>query len=136
MLLLLCYIYYGDCMKKGFTLIELLAVVVILSIIAVITTPVVIHLISGSRDNLREEQKLAIENAARAWGLKNLSEDDGKVIYNDSEINFISVEVLQSSGALDSKSLEGFNINSDSGVCVRYGSNQLIYSYADSDSEC
>lgn len=38
-------------MKKGFTLIELLAVIVILSIIALIATPVILNIIEDSRDS-------------------------------------------------------------------------------------
>lgn len=35
--------------KKGFTLIELLAVIVILAVIALITTPIVLNLINNAR---------------------------------------------------------------------------------------
>lgn len=37
--------------KKGFTLIELLAVILILAIIALITTPIVLHVLENSRQN-------------------------------------------------------------------------------------
>ena len=123
-------------MKKGFTLVEVLAVLVVLAIFSVITFPIVSNVISNSRKNLGEEQKLAIENAARAWGLKNLSESNGKVIYNNSEIKFVSVTTLQSSGALDSKKLSGLNIGSSAGVCIKYASNQFTYKYASSSSAC
>ena len=45
-------------MKKGFTLIELLAVIVILAIIALIATPIVLNIISDSREssNLRSAE--------------------------------------------------------------------------------
>lgn len=123
-------------MKKGFTLVELMAVIILLSIVAVIAVPAVLNLVSDSRNKLGEEQKLAIENAARGWGLKNLSEADGVVYYNDSPYSFISVETLQDSGMLESKTLEGFKINSSSGVCVSYNSNQFIYVYASSKDDC
>ena len=45
--------------KKGFTLIELLAVIVILAIIAVITTPVILNVIEGARLNSAKD---------KAWG--------------------------------------------------------------------
>ena len=40
-------------MKKGFTLIELLAVIVILAIIALIATPIVLNIISDTRENAK-----------------------------------------------------------------------------------
>ena len=42
--------------KKGFTLIELLAVIVILAIIAVITTPVILNVIEGARLNSAKDK--------------------------------------------------------------------------------
>ena len=124
-------------MKKGFTLVELLAVIVVLAILAVITVPVVLNLIGDSNRKLGDEQKLAVENAARAWGLKNLSIEDEHVIYNDVELNFIPIDLLQSSGALDNKKISGFDVNFETaGVCVSYDSNQLIYVFALSEEEC
>lgn len=41
--------------KRGFTLIELLAVIVILSIIALIATPIILNVISDSRKKAAEE---------------------------------------------------------------------------------
>ena len=48
-------------MKKGFTLIELLAVIVVLAIIALITTPIIINIISQAQEgaNLRSVEGYA-----------------------------------------------------------------------------
>ena len=45
--------------SKGFTLIELLAVIVILAIIALITTPIILNVIEDARVNAAED---------KAWG--------------------------------------------------------------------
>ena len=51
--------------KKGFTLIELLAVIVILAIIAVITTPVILNVIEGARLNSAKDKAWGTIAAAR-----------------------------------------------------------------------
>ena len=49
-------------MKKGFTLIELLAVIIILSVISVITIPVVNNLIRNANQHAYNENIEAIKN--------------------------------------------------------------------------
>ena len=58
--------------KEGFTLIELLAVIIILSILALVTTPVVINVLSSSREKAYTEQVRIIESAAEKWGIDNI----------------------------------------------------------------
>lgn len=60
--------------KKGFTLIELLTVIVLIAIIAAITTPVIINIIKDSRENAYNEQVRLITNAAERWGTENMQE--------------------------------------------------------------
>lgn len=123
-------------MKKGFTLIEFLAVIVVLAIIFSITVPIVLNLVSDSKDNLRKEQIDAIENSASMWGASNLLVVDGKVYYNGSEINFLSISFLQDVSALDNRDLRKLDIDLNSGVCVSYNAYQIIYNYVSSSDEC
>ena len=58
--------------KKGFTLIELLTVIVLLSLIAVITTPIIIGVLNDSKEDLRVRQIAIIENSAEKWGVHNM----------------------------------------------------------------
>lgn len=58
--------------KKGFTLIELLGVIVILSILALLTSTIVFKLISNSRKDLYKEQIEIIERAAEKWSIDNV----------------------------------------------------------------
>ena len=51
--------------QKGFTLIELLAVIVILAIIALITTPIVLNVIAGARDDAAKNKMYGIVDAVR-----------------------------------------------------------------------
>ena len=56
-------------MKKGFTLIELLAVIVILAIIATITVPVVVNLITSSRNNALVDTGYSLVRSAQNYQL-------------------------------------------------------------------
>lgn len=74
--------------KKGFTLIEILAVIVILSILALIVTPIVMNIIDDVNKKTFEE---TARNTARAAemhyassNLKNLVRSDSCYIYNYS----------------------------------------------------
>ncbi len=62
-------------MKKGFTLIELLAVIIILSVIALIATPIVIDVINDSKDSVAytETQRIveAVNNYCQTSGMIN-----------------------------------------------------------------
>ena len=122
--LFLCYICYGDDMKNGFTLIELIAVIVILAIVAIITTPVVLNTVEASKTKLNETQKLAVENAAREWALKNLSINASNKAVNSSntEVKYITIKSLQDAHYLDNKtSLEKIKISdlTKAGVCIK-----------------
>ena len=58
-------------MKKGFTLVELIAVILILGIIAVITTVSVMGLFKKSTGSLYDTQVEIIESAAKKWIIAN-----------------------------------------------------------------
>lgn len=60
--------------KKGFTLVELLTVIILLSLIALVTTPVVIGVINSSKKNLYEQQVRIVEKAAESWGIAHLKQ--------------------------------------------------------------
>ena len=75
-------------MKKGFTLIELLGVIVILAIIALITTPIIFNVIKSSREKAFVDTGYSIINAAKQTQTKNA----GKNITLDLFINYTTKE--------------------------------------------
>ena len=123
--------------KKAFTLIELMAVIVILSIIVVITTPVIFNLVSNVKDELSKEQIQIIENAARMWGVKNLSVDNNNPVKNSEVINSITINDLKKDGFLEKKDIKNISeeeIN-NAGVCISYN-NQFIYVFTENVNNC
>ena len=66
--------------RKGFTLIELLAVIVILAIIALIATPIVLHIIENSKEaSVKRSVKNYLDGVEQAVSLEDLN---GKVVKN------------------------------------------------------
>lgn len=124
-------------MKKGFTLIELLAVIIILGLVLLIVVPNVTKILNRTQTRLNTEQKAAVENAARQWGVSNLIYADGKITYNGEEKNYVTIDELQTSGFLEDKEIQDMidreKLEGDTKVCITYKNNQFIYEF---DGEC
>ena len=58
--------------KNGFTLVELLAVIVILSLLALLTSTAVTKLVKDSKEDLYQTQIELIKASAEAWGADNI----------------------------------------------------------------
>lgn len=69
--------------KNGFTLVELLGVIVVLSLLALLTTTAVTKLVSDSKQELSDVQINSIKSAAEAWSFDNLEKlpDAGECFY-------------------------------------------------------
>jgi len=76
--------------NKGFTLIELLAVIIILAIIAVISTPVIMDLINRSRYGAFSASKRNIERAAELYYARNAA----SIIW-DNNISYVEIKTLK-----------------------------------------
>lgn len=87
--------------KKGFTLVELLAVVVILSLLALLTSTAVTKLVSDAKEDLSKTQINLIKSAAELWGADNLDKlpDSGKC-------NYITLSLLKNNGLIDEEILD------------------------------
>ncbi len=62
-------------MKKGFTLIELLAVIIILAIIALITTPIILNIVNDSRKQSFKNGIFGIIDATKIYSATHLNDD-------------------------------------------------------------
>ena len=91
-------------MKKGFTLIELLAVIVILAIIALIAVPIVLNIISDSKESSVERSAElymdAVETAITKENLKRKFnpvecevQNSGNLICDDDTENVLEIEM-------------------------------------------
>ena len=64
--------------KKGFTLIELLAVIVILAILALISTPVILNIIEKARKKAFEDSIYGVLDAAQQYYVESYLDGKGK----------------------------------------------------------
>ena len=87
--------------KKGFTLVELLAVIVILSLLALLTGTAITKMVKDSKEELSSTQMSLIKSAAETWGAENLDK-----LPSAGECKFITLADLQSYGLIDSNVID------------------------------
>ena len=109
-------------MKNGFTLIELLAVLIILSIIALIATVSVGSVISTSKDELSEIQQNNVEEAAKAYYLKEGMSIDDQCISIQELVDKGYIEGTEVKDPKTGSVMTGF-------VKITYEANQYSYKY-------
>ena len=120
--------------NRGFTLVELLGVIVILSIIAVITVPLVQRTILENTEEVYNDQVLSFERAARNY--------TNSAVYNMTRCEpscSISLKELQEKGYLPSgdiinpKTDEKFDM--ENVVDITYSGKKFSYNYDTSQDE-
>ena len=77
--------------KRGFTLIELLGVIIIVSLLVLIITPVVNNIIKDSKDKLYDKTLENIKLAAKNWA----SDSENKDLLPDDISNCVVVTLAQ-----------------------------------------
>lgn len=82
--------------NKAFTLAEMLAVIIILSVIALVTIPTISTTLKNSREQTCLIQYENILNAAKVWGSENILE-----LPNEGEEIEVTLERLQELGYID-----------------------------------
>ncbi|MBR3199130.1 MAG: type II secretion system protein [Bacilli bacterium] len=90
--------------NKGFTLVEVVAVVLILGLLATITSPIIIKFINTAKNSACDKQKEMILNAAERYVNDNAS----TFSLNDEMCGGtgITIQLLQSEGYLNSENLK------------------------------
>ncbi len=99
--------------KNGFTLMEMLAVILIISIIALITFPAVNNIIEQGIERTYKEQVSLIERAAERWAVINTNSISKE---NDTTI---TLRNLINEGFIDQDELTNPKTNEVMGGCVK-----------------
>ena len=114
-------------MKKGFTLVELLGVIVILSVIGLLVTPLVLNVINESRNDVNDAQIQSIKRAA-----KNYTTDNVLNMKCESGCR-VTLEALIDGGYLESKDLKNAKTNESidlkSQVEIKWNGTKYSYTY-------
>lgn len=114
--------------KKGFTLIELLGVIVILGIIATITTPLVQGIIVESKEKVYNDQVASFERAAKSYTASKIFQ----MKKCTSGCN-VSLKTLQEGGFLPTGDIEnpvsGESFDLKHVVTITYDGESFTYKY-------
>ena len=125
-------------MKKGFTLIELLAVIVVISIIGLITTPVVINNIEKSRVASYRSSVTNLMDASKEYVTKNYENNDfptGGIDITKTELNLKNNEFKNGVIAKENGVITAVDVY-DGKYCARGEKNNLIVNKVESIEEC
>ena len=87
--------------KKAFTLIELLAVIVILSVLALLTSTSMTKILKDSRESISTTQMKLIESAAKTWGAANINK-----LPEAGNCAYITLKDLKNAGLLSSSIID------------------------------
>ena len=111
--------------NNGFTLVELIGCMVILSIIMLITYPVIKDSFNSSKTNLSDEQIYSLENVARIWATKNSDE------LSEDEPRYLTIEELKRSGLVENKEILNMDNKEELTGCIKiyYENNKYNYKY-------
>lgn len=107
--------------NKAFTLIELLVVILLLGLLATITTPNIINAINVSKEKAYERQVKLIEEAAERWVVDNIQIASSK--------NKISISELKTEGYLNNKEAKNPKTKEDMRGCVFITKGNNKYEY-------
>ena len=112
-------------MKKGFTLIEIIAIIILLSVIALITYPIINNLINDSKDELHEKQISELNRLTQVWVTKNIN----KLKMEDGYSYNVSFSELYEQGLVDDSDVKDPKTGEDLPGCmvIAYNANNSGY---------
>ena len=118
--------------KRGFTLIEIIAIIILLSVIALITYPIINNLISDSREELYNKQISELERLSNTWVTKNIN----KLKTKDGYVYDLSFEELHEQGFVSDEQVKNPKTGQKLSGCMKvtYNSSNNGYKVAYDES--
>ena len=101
-------------MKDGFTLIEILAIIILLSVLALVTYPIINGVINDSRKDLYDKQIDELERHTRTW----ISENVESLELVDGYSRNVTFEELKNSGYIQESSVINPKTNEPLSGCM------------------
>ena len=118
--------------KRGFTLIEIIAIIILLSVIALITYPVINNLITEGKEKLYEKQINELERLSNTWVTNNIN----KLKTKDGYVYDLSFEELNEQGFTSDKQIKNPKTGKNLTGCMKvtYNSSKKGYDVAYDES--
>lgn len=120
-------------MKKGFTLIELLAIIVILSIIALITTPIILNIIQTSKENAFIDTGYSLIKAANNYQATNDGQENPNLTVNYTTKE--NIDKIKIQGALPDKGTLTINENGKTTLSLCSDNAKICISKTENDKK-
>lgn len=117
--------------QKGLTLIELLAVIIILSLIALIVAPNIARSLKEYREQLYTVQLTDIKESAKNWLADQIDQGNSTNIPTEEKKVTVTVLTLQNGGYVDPELKDPRTkqpINGTTFVTIEFKNNQYYYS--------
>ena len=109
-------------MKNGFTLIEMLAIIIILSLITLVTYPIINGVINDSKNDLYNKQIDELERHTKSW----ISENVESLELVDGYSRNVTFEELYNSGFISDPNVKNPKTNELLSGCVTISYNSSI----------
>lgn len=118
--------------NKGFTLIELLAVVIILSVIALIATPIVLNIIENSKKEALKDSAYGLINSARFYSYQYEVSDTVRFDIRDSVVTSNGKENISFQGKIEN-GIVLLNSSNEVAICVNEGNYSAYKNFKDNN---
>lgn len=117
---------------KGFTLIEMISAMTILTVIALIITPVIIHSLNESKEKAYIEQTKVLEETAEQWSIKNAG------LLNENTKYYLEIQQLVDDKLITTKDIKDPRTNKTMTGClvISYDKEHLQYDFAYNENTC
>ena len=119
-------------MKKGFTLIELLAVIIILAVIALITTPVVLNVVEKSKKEALKDSAYGLINSARFYSYQYKIDDTVRFDIRDSVVSSEEENKITFQGKIEN-GIVLVNDSNEIALCVNEGEYSAYKNFKDTN---
>ena len=118
--------------EKGFTLIEIITVIVVLSVISLIITPIVIDQIHDSKEKAYVEQTVILEETAERWAIKNAQ------LLSQTKNYYLTIDTLVKDNYLTSNKIIDPRTNEKMKGClvISYDSGNSQYDFNYNENTC
>ncbi|MDD3341420.1 MAG: prepilin-type N-terminal cleavage/methylation domain-containing protein [Bacilli bacterium] len=117
---------------KGFTLIEIICAITILTVIALIATPIILDTLQESKEKAYVDQTKVLEETAEKWSIKNAS-----LLTEDKEY-YLELEQLVDEKLITSADVKDPRTNQTMKGClvISYDKEHLQYDFNYNENTC